>query len=113
MNSSGREIKEGDWITLSSRRRTIYEGKATFKPARLLRYMKGEPIELDAEDRKAFASIAYAYRYYQQLIKGLTVEQVSTLNEVIRLVNFEMRGESEEAQTAGEQLVRRPRTTVH
>jgi hypothetical protein len=97
VNSSGREIKEGDWITLSSRRRTIYEGKATFKPARLLRYMKGEPVELDEEDRKSFASIAYAYRYYQQLIRGLTVEQVSTLNEVIRLVNFEMRGESEEA----------------
>jgi hypothetical protein len=97
MNSCGREIKEGDWITLSSRRRTIYEGKATFKPARLLRYMKGEPIEFDEGDRKTFASIAYAYRYYQQLIKGLTVEQVSTLNEVIRLVNFEMRGESEEA----------------
>jgi hypothetical protein len=97
VNSSGREIKEGDWITLSSRRRTIYEGKAKFKPARLLRYMKGEPVELNEEDRKAFASIAYSYRYYQQLIKGLTVEQVSTLNEVIRLVNFEMRGESEEA----------------
>ncbi|HEX4922380.1 MAG TPA: hypothetical protein VFV92_16770, partial [Candidatus Bathyarchaeia archaeon] len=97
VNSSGREIKEGDWITLSSRRRTIYEGKAKFKPARLLRYMKGEPIELDEGDRKTFASIAYAYRYYQQLIKGLTVEQVSTLNEVIRLVNFEMRGDSEEA----------------
>jgi hypothetical protein len=97
VNSFGREIKEGDWITLSSRRRTIYEGKARFKPARLLRYMKGEPVELNEEDRKAFASIAYSYRYYQQLIRGLTVEQVSTLNEVIRLVNFEMRGESEEA----------------
>jgi hypothetical protein len=60
--------------------------------------MKGETVELDEEDRKAFASIAYAYRYYQQLVKGLTVEQVSTLNEVIRLVNFEMRGESEEAK---------------
>jgi hypothetical protein len=97
LNSSGREIKEGDWITLSSRRRTIYEGKAKFTPARLLRYMKGESVELDEDGRKAFASIAYAYRYYQQLIRGLTVEQVSTLNEVIRLVNFEMRGESEEA----------------
>ena len=98
VNSSGREIKEGDWITLSSRRRTIYQGKAKFKPARLLRYMKGESVELDAEDRKSFASIAYAYRYYQQLIRGLMVEQVSTLNEVVRLVNFEMRGESEEAK---------------
>ena len=98
VNSAGREIKEGDWITLSSRRRTIYEGKARFKPARLLRYMKGESLEIDDEERKTFASIAYAYRYYQQLIRGLTVEQVSTLNEVIRLVNFEMRGESDEAK---------------
>jgi hypothetical protein len=98
VNSSGQEIKEGDWITLSSRRRTIYLGKAKFKPARLLRYMKGEPVELDEDEKKAFASIAYAYRYYQQLIRGLTVEQVSTLNEVIRLVNFEMRGESDEAK---------------
>ena len=97
VNSSGNEIKEGDWITLSSRRRTIYQGKAKFKPARLLRYMKGESVALDAEDTKSFASIAYAYRYYQQLIRDLTVEHVSTLNEVIRLVNFEMRGESEEA----------------
>jgi hypothetical protein len=97
VSSSGREIKEGDWITLSSRRRTIYEGKASFKPARLLRYMKGETVQLDEEEKKAFASIAYAYRYYQQLIKGLTVEQISTLHEVIRLVNFDLRGESEES----------------
>jgi hypothetical protein len=59
--------------------------------------MKGESVQLDEEEKKAFASIAYAYRYYQQLIKGLTVEQISTLHEVIRLVNFDLRGESEES----------------
>jgi hypothetical protein len=98
VNSSGREIKEGDWITISSRRRSIYEGKAKFQPARLLRFMRAEPVELDDEERKAFESIAYAYRYYQQLIKGLKVEQISTLNEITRLVNFELRGESDEAR---------------
>ena len=98
VNSSGREIKEGDWITISSRRRSIYEGKARFQPARLLRFMRAEPVELDDEERKAFESIAYAYRYYQQLIKGLKVEQISTLNEITRLVNFELRGESDEAR---------------
>lgn len=97
VNSSGREIKEGDWITISSRRRTLYDGKAKFAPGRLLRYMKGEPVELDEEERKTFAAVAYAYRYYQQLIKGLEVNQVSTLGEITRLVNFELRGESEEA----------------
>jgi phosphohistidine swiveling domain-containing protein len=98
VNSSGKEIKEGDWITISSRRRSIYHGQAKFKPARLLRYMKGEPVEMDENDKKAFASIAYAYRYYQQLTRGLEAEQISTLSEVTRLVNFELRGECEEAK---------------
>jgi len=97
VNSSGREIREGDWITLSSRRRSIYEGKAKFKPGRLLRYMRGEPVEMGQGEKEAFASIAYAYRYYQQLTRGLAVDQIPTLSEVIRLVNFELRGESEES----------------
>ncbi len=98
VNSSGREIKEGDWITISSRRRAIYEGKGKFKPARLLRYMRGEPVQFEGEEKNIFDSIAYAYRYYLQLIRGLQVEQISTLNEVTRLVNFELGGESEEAK---------------
>jgi hypothetical protein len=97
VNSKGIEIKEGDWITLSSRRRTIYMGEATFVPGRLVRYIKGEPVELEEDERRAFTSIAYAYRYYQQLTKGLAADQTSTLNEVTRLVNFELRRESEEA----------------
>lgn len=98
VNSSGQEIREGDWITISSRRRAIYEGKGKFKPARLLRYMRGETVEFDGEEKKTFDSIAYAYRYCLQLIRGIKVEQISTLNEVTRLVNFELREESEEAR---------------
>lgn len=98
INSSGRDIKEGDWITISSRRKTLYEGKATFKPARLLRYMKGEPVQIDKNEQDAFAAMAYAYRYCQQLIRGLKIEQDSTLADLIRLVNLELRGESEEAR---------------
>ena len=98
INSSGREIHEGDWITISSRRRAIYEGKAKFKPARLLRYMRGEPVDMEEGERKGFTSIVYAYRYYQQLTRSLEVDQISTLSEVTRLVNFELRGESKEAR---------------
>ena len=98
INTAGRQIKEGDWITMSSRRRAVYEGKARFKPARLLRYLRGEPVEMDEKERKTFAAIVYAYRYYQQLTRGLEVDQISTLSEVTRLVNFELRGESEGAR---------------
>ncbi len=98
VNLEGREIREGDWITLSSRRHTLFVGEAKFAPGRLLRYMKGEPIELEQEERNTFASIAYAYRYYQQLTKDLAADQTSTLSEVTRLVNFELRRESDEAR---------------
>jgi pyruvate,orthophosphate dikinase len=98
VNSAGDEIREGDWITISSRRRSIYRGAAKFTPARLLRHMRGEPVEVAEEEKKIFASIAYAYRYYQQLIRGLTVNQIATLSEVTRLVNFEFRGESDDAR---------------
>ncbi len=97
INAGGMEIKEGDWITISSRRRAVYEGKAKYQPARLLRYMRGEPIEMDEGERETFRSIAYVYRYYQQLTRDLEVDQISTLSEVTRLVNFELRGQSEEA----------------
>ncbi len=98
VNLFGQEIHEGDWITLSSRRRSIFEGKAKFKPGRLLRYMRGEQVDMDDDEKKSFASIAYAYRYYQQLTRGLQADQISTLSEVTRMVNFELRGESEESK---------------
>ncbi len=96
-NLAGMQIKEGDWITISSRERSIYQGKAKFKPGRLLRYMQGEPVDLDEDEKTTFASLAYAFRYYQQLNRGLEFDQTSTLNEVIRLVNFELRGSPEQA----------------
>jgi hypothetical protein len=98
VNPLGTAIREGDWVTISSRRRALYEGKARYRPARLLRYMRGEPVQMSEEEKKAFASIAYAYRYYQQLTRGLEVDQISTLSEVTRLVNFELRHESEGAK---------------
>ncbi|MBI5482527.1 MAG: hypothetical protein HY906_26970 [Deltaproteobacteria bacterium] len=99
VSAGGREIAEGDWITISSRRQTLFKGHAKFKPARLLHYLKGEPIELEEDEQQAFADMAYAYRYYQQLVRGMQLSQISKLNELIRLVNLELRGEAEEART--------------
>ena len=97
VNRFGREIREGEWITISSRRHSIYTGKAKFKPARLLRYMQGEDVQFEPGEREIFDSIAYYYRYYLQLIKGLTVDQISSLDEITRLVNVELRSDSEQA----------------
>ena len=99
VNSAGRRLKEGDWITISSRRRTVYEGQALYKPARLLRYMQGEHVDFMPGEQAVFDSIAYNYRYYQQLIKGLTVGKISSLDEITRLVNVELRASPDEATT--------------
>ncbi|MGI9102686.1 MAG: hypothetical protein ACR2IF_09615 [Terriglobales bacterium] len=99
VNSAGREIRQGDWITVSSRRRAVYEGQGKFTAARLLRYMKGEDVGFENEqEAMAFDAIAYAYRYYQQLVKGVQAEQISSLTEIARLVNFELRTEREQAK---------------
>jgi len=104
INPDGDEIREGDWITISSRKNEIYVGAAKpkpsklLKPGRLLRYMKGEHLILDEEERKSFASLSYAFRYYQLLNRNIEYDQTSTLNELIRLANFELRGEPEEAR---------------
>jgi hypothetical protein len=98
LHCDGRELREGDWITISSRKCAVYQGAARFQQGRLLRYMRGEALDLDEEERKSFAAIAYAFRYYQQLSRGIEFDRSSTLGEVIRLVNFELRGEPEEAR---------------
>jgi hypothetical protein len=99
VNAAGERLEEGDWITISSRRQSLYRGKARYKPARLTRYMNGEPVSIEEDERKAFDDMAYALRYYRQLIRGLRVDQISKLGEVIRLVNLDLRGEAEEAVT--------------
>ncbi len=98
-NAAGREIREGDWITVSSRRQAMYEGQGKFKPARLLRYMRGEPVDIAPDEYDVFRSVAYAYRYYLQLVKGLMAGQISTLDEVTRLVNVELREQPQEASS--------------
>ena len=104
VNAMGTVIKEGDWITLSSRKNTIFEGEAhsnndkLLQPDSLTGEMKGDLLDLDEEERKNFALLSYAFRYYQQLSHGIEFDQTSTLDEVLRLVNFELRGSPDEAR---------------
>ena len=98
INTGGEEIREGDWVTISSRRMGVYVGQAQFKAGRLLRYMKGELMDLDEDEKESFSEIAYAFRYYQQLSKGREYDQTATFSEVIRLVNFELRSNQEAAR---------------
>jgi hypothetical protein len=98
-SAGGKILREGDWVTLSSRRQALFAGRAAYEPARLMRYLKGEPVTLAEGEKDAFEEMAYAYRYYQQLLKGLKLHQTLDLNALIRLVNLELRGRKDEARS--------------
>lgn len=97
VNADGEEIAQGDWVTISSRNRCIYKGTARFKPARLIRYMRREHVELESNELEAFDQMAQAYRQYNELISNLKLNQILSLTEIIRLVVLEFRGETEKA----------------
>ena len=99
VNQDGLELEEGEWITVSSRNRCLYKGRAQFKPARLIRYMNNEPVHLEHEEVETFSQMAQAYRGYQELVAGLNLDQIRNLTDIIRLVILEFRGESHKAQS--------------
>ncbi len=97
VNEAGVEIREGEWVTISSRKRCLYKGQARFKPARLIRYLKGDPVTLEPAEVKAFEQMARAYRAYNGLVADLRLGEALSLAEIIRLVTLELRGEREKA----------------
>jgi hypothetical protein len=97
VNEAGIEIEEGEWVTISSRKRCLYKGQAQFKSARLIRYMRGDPVTLEPTEVFAFEQMSRAYREYNQLVADLRLGEVLSLAEIIRLVALEFRGETEKA----------------
>jgi hypothetical protein len=98
-NRSGGRIHEGEWVTVSSHRQALFQGRARFRAARLLSYMRGDTVRMDPEEKPLFDALAYAYRYYQRLVRGLQSDQIDRLNELVRVVNLDLRGAEDEART--------------
>jgi hypothetical protein len=99
-NRAGLEIRQGEWITLSSRLHRLYQGRiAGYRSARLVRYMKEEQVEFDsAKERRYYDRLVKAYRTYQELVHGLDTEQIATLKKLIRIVNLDLRGQADRAR---------------
>jgi len=99
-NRAGLEIRQGEWITLSSRLHRLYQGRiAGYRSARLVRYMKEEQVEFDSdEERRYYDRLVRAYRIYQEVVRGLDTEQIATLKKLIRIVNLDLRGRAGRAR---------------
>jgi hypothetical protein len=97
-NSEGLVLKEGDWITISSRRRIVYLGKADFAPARFQKYIEGKTLDLQPKEEKVFIKMKKAYDQYQTILKTLDCHEIETLNDLIKIIRNDLQKNQEKAR---------------
>ena len=88
VNRDGIVIREGDWASISSRLRTLYAGKAVFAPARLLRFMAGESVELSPAERPRFEALASRYREFRAILEGVDATRFETLQDLGHAIQY-------------------------
>ncbi len=97
-NRCGQVMREGDWITVSSKRQEIFLGRATYTPARFQKYLDGERMDLSPREKMVFEIMEKAYRQYRNIIRELKAEQIENINDLIRLVRNGLRSDEQESE---------------
>lgn len=88
VNRDGAMLREGDWVTISSRLKVLYAGKAVYAPARLLRFMAGEKVELTPAERIRFEALAAYYRDYRRILENVAASEFDSLQDLGHSVRF-------------------------
>jgi len=97
VNSQNIKINEGDWITVSSKMKTIFLGKATYTPARFQKYLDGENFKLEAKEEVVFKNMAKAYKAYEKIVDSLDHSDISSLEDLTKLIRNDMEKDQEKA----------------
>lgn len=97
INSQGIKIREGDWITVSSRRKTIFIGKANFTPARFQKYLNGEKLELEKKEKAVFEKMADAYKEYRNIVSSLNSNDITSIEDLIKFIRTDLEKDKEKA----------------
>lgn len=98
VNSNGLEVNEHDWITVSSKKHSIYIGKADFTPARFRKYLDDKNfIFTDEKEEKVFSRLKPAYEKYQQIINSTKVNYINDINALARIISYDLNQDPEKA----------------
>jgi len=98
VNADGDKINEGDFVTISSRRATLFKGEAQLSQARLLRLMAGEKVEFESpEDEVNLRGLARDFTEYRELMNRLDVDNIESSKALFRFVQGMLAGEKEKA----------------
>ncbi len=89
-NSFGLAIEEGDMLTISSKRQSIYRGQAAFKPARFTKYIQGDPVELNDDEKGFFERMRVAYSQYQTIVTSNRAAYITDLGKLARLIRCDL-----------------------
>jgi hypothetical protein len=98
INSKGLEIREGDWITVTSKRQMIFIGKAKYIPARFRKYLKGQKFKLEPKEAKVFENMSKVYMEYQEIVNSLKLEEIVELNDLVRLIQTDLKDVPQKAK---------------
>ncbi len=97
VNADGLTITEGEMLTISSKRQSIYKGQAAFKPARFTKYIEGNDVDLTDEERMFFNRMKEAYQKYQQIVTSSEVSYISDISKLARLIRCNLQNQPQKA----------------
>lgn len=90
VNSVGLTMEEGDLLTVSSKRQSLYKGQAAYKPARFTKYIEGGKVDLTAEEKVFFERMRGAYQQYQNIVTSNQAAYITDLSKLARLIRCDL-----------------------
>ncbi len=97
VNQNGASIEEGDTLTVSSRRQSLYKGEADYRPARFTKYLQGAPVELSPEEKEFFEEMKVAYLQYQRIVNSQQALYITDINKLARLIRCDLQDKPKKA----------------
>ena len=97
VNADGLAIEEGDLLTVSSRRQSLYRGQADFRPARFTKYLQGSPVELTDAEQEFFEEMKQAYQQYQDIVNSQQAIYITDINKLARLIRCDLQDKPKKA----------------
>lgn len=98
VNEQGLVINEGDWITISSKLKMLFIGKANYKPARFQKYLEGQQIELEPKEAAVFVNMEKAFREYQKIVNSLKSGDITELSDLVKLIRNDLQKNPNKAE---------------
>ena len=97
VNAEGLTIHEGDLLTVSSRRQSIFLGQADFRPARFTKYLQGGTVELTDTEHEFFEEMKLAYQQYQDIVNSQQAIYITDINKLARLIRCDLQDKPKKA----------------